>query len=94
MYSCALFIYKYKNNYLPNTCSTLLSINNRPTSDITYSLRLINEFNIPFARTSIREKSITIRGPKIWFNLDDDIKNSISISSLKINLKKFYVDKY
>src|SRR5579872_4989479 len=70
VYSCALFIYKYKNNYLPNTmsCSTFLLINNRPTSDITYSLRstrLINEFNIPFARTSIREKCITVRGAKI-----------------------------
>jgi len=58
------------------------------------SLRLIIEFNIPFARTSIREKCITVRGPKIWFSLEEDIKNSISISNLKNQLKKFYVNKY
>ena len=80
VYSCALFVYKYRNNYLPSICNTLLFLNNRPANDITYSLRLINDFNIPFARTSIRERSITVRGPKIWSNLEEDIKISPTIS--------------
>ena len=94
VYSCTLFVYKFKHNCLPSICNALLSLNTRPTTDVTYSLRLINEFNIPFARTSIRERCITVRGPKIWTNLEQDTKESISISILKNKLMKHYIDNY
>jgi len=91
---CALFVYKFKNNYLPSVCDSLLSINARTNNDRSYSLRSVNEFTIPFARTSIRERCITIRGPKIWCNLDEDIKISSSISVFKDKLAKFHINQY
>ena len=94
VYSCAYLVYKFKHNYLPLICNTLFSLNIRPSNDITHRLRLTNEFNIPFARTSIRERCITVRGPKIWISLTEDIKNSMSISIFKNKLMKYYVDKY
>jgi hypothetical protein len=93
-YSCSLFVYKFKHNFLPFVCNTLLFYNIRPSNDITHSLRLTNEFYIPFARTSIRERCITVRGPKCWINLEEDIRNSISISILKNKLMKCFVEKY
>lgn len=92
---CALFVYKFKNNYLPSVCATLVSLNPRYNNDnMSYSLRLVSEFTIPFARTSIRERCITVRGPKIWSNLDEDIKNSLSISIFKKKLSNFHINKY
>ena len=89
---CALFAYKFKNNYLPSVCDSLLSINIRSNNDMSYNLRAVNEFTIPFARTSIRERCITIRGAKIWSSLDEDIKNSLSISIFKEKLAKLLID--
>ena len=91
---CALFAYKFKNNYLPSVCDSLLSINIRSNNDMSYNLRAVNEFTIPFARTSIRERCITIRGAKIWSSLDEDIKNSLSISIFKEKLAKLLIDEY
>jgi hypothetical protein len=91
---CALFVYKFKNNYLPFVCDPLLSINIKSTNNMSYCIRLVNEFNIPFARTSIRERCITVRGPKIWSYIEEDIKNSPSISIFKKRLSKFFINKY
>ena len=91
---CALFVYKFRNNYLPSVCGSLLSINTRTTKNVSYSLRLVNEFNIPFARTSIRERSITIRGPKIWSSIEEDIRDAPSVSIFKKALLKFLINKY
>src|SRR5438034_7525620 len=91
---CALFVYKFKNNYLPSVCDSLLSINIRSNIDKLYDLRCVNEFTIPFARTSIRERCITIRGAKIWSSLDEDIKNSSSISIFKEKLAKMHINEY
>ena len=93
-YCCALFVYKFKNNYLPFVCAPLLSINTRSENDKSYNLRLVSDFNVPLARTSIRERCITVRSSKIWINLEDDIKYSASIGVLKNKLRKFYIDKY
>lgn len=91
---CVLFVYKFKNNYLPLECDPFLTINTRADNEVSYSLRFVNDFTIPFARTTIRERCISVRGPKIWSKFDEEIRNSASISILKKNIRKFFINKY
>ena len=45
-------------------------------------------------RTSVREKSLDVRGPNVWKSLSADIQNSYNIVTFKRSLTKYLVDFY
>ena len=42
MFSCVLFVYRYKSNFLPNVCNSLLS--QTYENSLIYNLRTVNVF--------------------------------------------------
>ena len=84
--SCLLFMYKIKNNQIPNVCNNLVLFNS--TSESIYSLRTIDNFVVPNHRTTLRSRSIKIQGPKIWKTIPDsskDIDNLVTFKKQKLN---------
>ena len=92
-YCTALFIYKSKHNFLPQICTQFLSTNNSIV-DSSYNFRIINEYVIPFSRTNMRVKCMNVRGPKLWTNLPDFIRNAPSVSIFKNTFFSFVLSQY
>lgn len=85
------FVYNCINNLLPKSCS-----NHIKHYDIShqYPLRTISSIMaVPF-RTKLRENYVGVSGPQFWKSLPNQITSSVSISSFKIKLKDFLIDKY
>ena len=91
--SCSLFMFKYKCNLLPESCKDLIILSNTTILSYCSKLRIHNEFHIPSHRTSLREKCIKIRGPKIWKFLPNIASNLFSINTFKHYCKKLMFSK-
>ena len=83
--SCLLFMYKIKNNQIPNVCNNLVLFNS--TSESIYSLRTIDNFVVPNHRTTLRSRSIKIQGPKIWKTIPDFTRDIDSLVTFKKQIK-------
>ena len=59
-----------------------------------YSTRYFNNFNLPFYRTGLCQRSVFYQGPKLWNLLPVILKNCRSVYSFKKNFKCFLLDKY
>ena len=78
-------MYSYKNSLLPNKFKNVFLLNNQTHS---YNKRIADAFNLPFCRTNARQFSVCYQGPKYFNSLDEDICNSVSLSSFKSSLKQ------
>ena len=91
-YYVSLFVYKFLNNCLPSICANLLCV--KEISTMPYSLRSPSCFEIPHFRTTVRERSIMISGPRIWNELPREICESASFAILKQKLISLYIKNY
>ena len=91
-FSCLTFMYKFKNNLLPFACNDLVTP--RLSEQNFYNMRIEQEFTIPKHRTTVRERVIKIRGPKLWNKLPSEIKNLSSIYNYKKCLKQYIFQNY
>ena len=91
--SCCVFLYKFKNQVLPNSCKCLLTLNINNNFN-AYSLRKVSDFIIPLYRTTIREKSIKVFGPKVWDTVPNNIKIQPTELSFKLNFRYSLINKY
>ena len=87
VYNTALFMFKYYNKLLPDSCKNF--IKPRDNNLNRYNFRHVHDFEIPRYRTTIREKFIIIQGPRIWDSLPEDLRTLSTISNFKNKLKRF-----
>jgi len=91
-YFCIMFVYKYKFRLLPQVCNFFLTYANQ--NEQFYKFRAVDDFIIPRYRTSLRERCVTVRGPKKWNLLSADIRNCDSLLAFKSKIKQFFLEKY
>ena len=77
---------------LPSIYANLLNVRNY--SEMTYNLRDVSEFIIPFGRTNLRKASFAIVGPNIWESIPLEIRYQESLSQFKKILRLFFLDSY
>ena len=84
IFDVCVYIYKVLSNQLPDWILTLPMVR-EVNSRIT---RQQNNLLVPLTRTMMGEKAMEVRGPKLWNNLPEEIRNSNTISSFKNKLKQ------
>ena len=88
---CLVFMYKYKNNLLPQSFHNFFTLN----SDIhSYPTRISSDFHLINPKLLIAHKSIRHHGPDLWNSLPESIKSSNSIYSFKRLVKKMLLSEY
>ena len=92
MHCCCVFMFKFTCKELPNACSHSLVLYN--ASHSAYNLRHTSEFIIPTFRTSVREKGISIRGPRYWESLPPNLRSVSTSNSFNVKLRKFILCNY
>jgi len=92
IFSCCMFMYKFKNKILPNVCECLLMLNMNYNS--AYCLRNVSDFTSPLHRTNVIEKYIKVCGPKFGNTVSNDIKILPTELSFKLNLRYSLIVKY
>ena len=83
-YDICVYIFKILKNQLPSWLLTLPLVSE-------YNLRNTRQQNnlfVPPTRTKIGERTLLVRGPKLWNDLPDGIKDVSSVVIFKKNLKK------
>ena len=87
----AVFAFKYKNNLLPMSCYKLLQV----VSSAHYTMRRVMFFNVPNYRTRIRERSISVVGPRVWEDLPLHLQNTCNgIKCFKKMCKEWFILNY
>ena len=92
MHCCCVFMYKFICKELPYSCSTSLVVHN--TSNTLYNFRRFSVFIVPKFRTSVREKCISIRGPRYWELLPSEVRSATSGNSFNVKLRKYILCNY
>ena len=85
------FMYSYKNSLLPSKFKNAFILNNQTHS---YNTIIAHAFNLPFCKTNARQFSVCYQGPKYFNSLDQNICNSVSLSSFKSSLKQYIYSNY
>jgi Reverse transcriptase (RNA-dependent DNA polymerase) len=89
-----LFLFKLKNNMLPNCCISYIEINDK-LSTRSYPTRTVpNYFTCPLNRTKTRDKFISFTGPHLWDAIPPEIRDITSISLFKSALTKVFICAY
>ena len=88
-----LIVYKARNNILPYNIQNMFSPSTSVHSHNTRSSSKGN-FSVKFCKTKLRSMSISIIGVKLWNQLDSRFLNATSLSSFRMNLKRFYISSY
>ena len=69
-YSCALFIYRLNSNFFPTSFSNIISRYLTPRTTPYHTRSTYREFvEIPYCRTSMRQKSLAYAIPNIYNNV-------------------------
>jgi hypothetical protein len=89
-FQIALFIFKYKQHLLPASCSQYLSVN----SNRAYITRRNDYFKILSFRTNIRERCISVSGPRLWNSFPLAIQDSLHLGSFKKELIFYFISLY
>jgi exonuclease III len=89
--SAALFMYKYKNGFLPNIFDTFFTCNNE---NHRYPTRAGNKFRTPFTKTTLATKFITRTGAKLWNELEEHVTTNVKIGTFKIKVKSYLTSNY
>ena len=90
-YQVYIFMYKFKHNMLPVSCSNLIHFK---VDAERYNFRKENEFVMIKYQTEIRKKGISVLGPTLWNNLQDFVKQSCSVAVFKSRLMRTLTDCY
>jgi len=85
-----LFMFKSKNLLLPESCIKYCM----RKSQHSYNMRNVHYFVAQPFRTSIREHSISVEGPRVWDSLPVPLQASESIEILKRNVTKHFISLY
>ena len=88
-----LLVFMFKCKYkllLPKPCIEYCPVNLYHP----YEMRCSHYFYAFSFRTSIRELSISVQGPKLWNSLPDALSNCISLETFKREVVKFFVALY
>ena len=83
-----MFVYKAKNGIIVSP----FEFNERNVHP--YNLRTRNQLHVPNYTSNQSERFLYIRGTKLWNELSVTIRDSPSIYSFKMKLKKHYLDSY
>lgn len=84
----AIFMYKYHNDLLPSTFRDKF----HQVCDVHhYNLRTSTMYVVPMAKSKLCRSSIHYRAPKLWNSLPNVLKQSVSLSSFKTNVKNFFL---
>lgn len=83
------FIYKVKNNLVPNTIQTLFE-----SRDRHYELRGTEMIRKPTVRTNTKINCISVKGVHLWNSSTDELKLSTSFLQLKTLYKKSAIQRY
>ena len=79
------------------------TLNNLAYSPLQFQIRVIpgyqlrnngNQLHVPFSRHSYGQSFIRIRGPNLWNNIPQAIRDSRTIMTFKRNIKKYYIESY
>ena len=85
-----LFMCKCKYVILPESCMKCSTINFLHS----YNMCNVHYFAAQPFRTSIREHSISVEGPRVWDSLPVPLQASESIETLKRNVTKHFISLY
>ena len=88
-YDICMFTYKVINQLLPNWLlefPTVGELQTRPT-------RQSNDLFVKRTNTDLGARAISVRGPKEWNSIPNNIKNSLTIQVFKNKLKDFFLKK-
>ena len=88
--TCQL-MFLYKKNLVPEHFKNIFLLNSQIHN---YNTRRANEFHIVTPRTNLRQFSIKYQGPFLYNSLDNDIVNSVSLSSFTKKFKKLFCSMY
>ena len=80
------FMYKSVNGQWPSYITDIIPPLVRETTN--YPLRNQNNITVPFCRTELYRKSCIPSSVSLWNNLDENLRNSSSLSSFKDALKQ------
>jgi len=84
----SIFMYKYVNNLLPSVFLSKFTLR----SDVhSYNTRSSTHFNVKPADFKPYKSSMSFKGPNVWDKLPDLLKNSVSLTAFKSNVKKFFL---
>ena len=93
---------KIENKYAFDICVYVFKILNKQLPSWLLTLPLVTEYNnrrtrqqydlyIPPTRTIMGDRKMSVRGPRLWNSLPEEVKNAISIKTFKTNLKKHLI---
>ena len=81
----AIIMHKIKNQIAPSYLLNMFTV-----KESAYGLRNVNSFIIPkFNTVTFGKKSLRYYGPKLWNLLPTEIKESVSLPTFKIKIKKW-----
>ena len=86
-----IFMFKVKHGLLPAACTHYVTV---ADTNNFYDTRKKSFFKCNKFRTSIRENSLSVRGPKQWNLLPVCIQNSCSLGTLKKSLSVYLLSVY
>ena len=79
-------MFLYKHGLLPESFDNMFPLNNEIHS---YNTKSRSCFSLPYCRTNIGKFSIRFQGPKLFNSVNEDIRNSSSVSLFSSRLKSF-----
>ena len=88
--SISLFMFNAKHRKLPNHLLNFVEV----VSASRHNTRMANEFVFPFARTTIRQRSLSFCGPRIWHSLPYDIRHCPTWSTFNNSILVFLISNY
>ena len=87
----AIFMFSCQRQILPLSLTRYVSINSSIHSHCTRSNA---DFHIPYARTSVSQKTIYYAGPKLWNALPPYLKSAPSLNVFKRQYKERLLQSY
>ena len=87
IYFSTLFVYKCLNNIIQNKFYTF-------RTNIRYTFREHSLLEVPHVRSNQSQTCITYCGAKIWNQLPLSLRTVPSLTSFKLNLKKYLLSSY
>ena len=91
MFNLGSFMYQLAKNDLPNLFRNMFSTNNQYHN---YPTRQANSYHLPRTRTIFANKIFTNSGPKFWYSLSSDIRESATIFTFKRKIKTILLNSY
>ena len=85
------FMYKVYTGLLPKNIMRYFTL---ARDSHNYSTRNHGQFEIKYRRTVLKSMSLSMRGPKLWNELPDYLKDMRSIKSFKNNCTKYLLVQY